>query len=144
MDTASRRTPLQFQIDFAAFHIQISHSQQHIDHLDFNVGTALISDLKFQIGETAEAKTTANANAKANSRTPCANTEHGAPAKINADPSFLFLRGREAADKGVRDDNVDVFFAGCEAGGSLWHLGHDCPSICPGGLRARSHALMNR
>jgi hypothetical protein len=43
--------------------------------------------LKFQIEETA------NTNA-------------------NADPSFVFPRAREAADKGVRDDSRDAFFRG--------------------------------
>src|ERR1700690_1114936 len=46
-----------------------------------------ISDLRFQIEETA--------TARANSRTPRANTAHGAPANTNADPSPL---------KGIRDD----------------------------------------
>jgi hypothetical protein len=46
-----------------------------------------ISDLRFQIEETA------NSNA-------------------NADPSYLFLRGREAADKGVRDDSREAFLRG--------------------------------
>jgi hypothetical protein len=39
---------LRFQIDFASFRAQLTYSQQHMAHLDSNVGTALISDLKFQ------------------------------------------------------------------------------------------------
>ena len=45
-----------------------------------------ISNLKFEIGETA--------TAKADSKIPCAITAHGAPANANADPSPL---------KGIRD-----------------------------------------
>jgi hypothetical protein len=61
----------------------------------------VISDLKFEIGETA--------TAEADSRTPRAKTAHGAPVNANADPSFLFSRGREAADKGVRGDSFRFF-----------------------------------
>ncbi|HUJ83901.1 MAG TPA: hypothetical protein VLW83_18605, partial [Candidatus Acidoferrales bacterium] len=43
-----QRTELRFQIDFASFRAQLTYSQQHMAHLDSNVGTALISDLKFQ------------------------------------------------------------------------------------------------
>ena len=109
MDTVSRRAPLQFQIDFAALHIQIPHSQQLMAHSGFNVGTALISDLKFQIEETAKADATAPAKTIANSRTPCANSAHGAPANANADPPFIFSRGRKTTDKGIRDDGGDGF-----------------------------------
>ena len=47
----------------------------------------------FQIEETANAS----------SRTPRANTAHGAPANANADPSLL---------KRVRDDSREAFFRG--------------------------------
>jgi hypothetical protein len=38
--------------------------------------------------------------------------EETANSSANADPSFLFLRGREAADERIRDDSRDGFFRG--------------------------------
>ena len=58
--------------------------------------------MKFQMEETANAD--ANAETNANAKT-----------NANADPSFLFSRGREAADKRVRDDSVGAFFCGLQS-----------------------------